>query len=168
MTKSPPALRVKPATAFRECLNVTVILSYVSAGNCYLNRLNLWFLFFRWVAHGKSAACKKLYQIKLFKKVCYILLFYVLDLSHFPFNLGRTKTIENINVWKRTETGSRSHEKGELRNRSHADENQEVRSRSQVYEKKSSGAVSFLFYDVFLCHFYDGSAVLLPTTKVYL
>ena len=37
-----------------------VILSCVSAGNCSLNHLNLWLLFFRWFPHGTIAACEKL------------------------------------------------------------------------------------------------------------
>ena len=64
----------KPATAFPEIVYITVILRYVSASNCSLNRLNLWLLFFHWFSHGKSAACKKNCQIKLVKKIWYILL----------------------------------------------------------------------------------------------
>jgi len=35
-------------------------LSRVSAGNCSLNRVNLWLLFIRWFSHGNSADCKNL------------------------------------------------------------------------------------------------------------
>jgi len=59
ITKGPHALTVKPATAFPEIIYITVILSYVSASNCSLNRTNLWLLFFRWFPHGNSAAGKK-------------------------------------------------------------------------------------------------------------
>jgi len=41
ITKGPHALTVKPATAFPEIIYITVILSYVSASNCSLNRTNL-------------------------------------------------------------------------------------------------------------------------------
>jgi len=37
----PGALTAKPATAFPEFVYIAVILSYVSACNCSLNRLNL-------------------------------------------------------------------------------------------------------------------------------
>jgi len=40
-------LTAKPATAFPEIVYITVILSYVSASYCSLNRLNLLLLFFR-------------------------------------------------------------------------------------------------------------------------
>jgi len=39
-------LKAKTATAFPEIVYITVILSYVSARNCSLNRLNLWLFFF--------------------------------------------------------------------------------------------------------------------------
>jgi len=50
----------KPAIAFPEIVYITVILSYVSASDCSLNRLNLRLLFLRWFPHGDSAACKTL------------------------------------------------------------------------------------------------------------
>jgi len=56
---TPQALTAKPAICFTEIVYITVVLSYVSASDCSLNRLNLW-LFFRWFPHGNSAACKKL------------------------------------------------------------------------------------------------------------
>jgi len=39
-------MTAKPATAFPELFHNIVILTYVSATNCSLNRLNLWLLFF--------------------------------------------------------------------------------------------------------------------------
>jgi len=39
-------LTEKPATAFPEIVYIAIILSYVSGGNCYLNRLNLCLLLF--------------------------------------------------------------------------------------------------------------------------
>jgi len=50
----------------------------------------------------------KKYRIRLLTNVWYILLVLcsLLHLFHFPFNLRLTKTIENIYVWKQTETGS--------------------------------------------------------------
>jgi len=48
-----------------DCLSInclyyhTIILSYVSARDCSLNRLNF-LLFFHWFPYGNSAACKKL------------------------------------------------------------------------------------------------------------
>jgi len=68
----PRALTAKPATACPEIAYITVILSWVSARNCSLIRLNLW-LFFRWFPHGSSAVCKKNSQIRLLKKVWCIL-----------------------------------------------------------------------------------------------
>jgi len=53
-------MTAKPATAFPEIFYITIILSYVSASNYSLNRLNLWLLFFHWFPHGKSAAYNKL------------------------------------------------------------------------------------------------------------
>jgi len=65
---------------------------------------------------------------------------------HFPFNLRHTKIIENIDVWKRTETRAGAMKK-ELRSWSHTHENQDLWSWSHVHEKKSfgAGAVSFLW-----------------------
>jgi len=48
MTKSPQVLTVKPATALPKIVDITVIIRFLSASNCSLNRLNLWLLFFRW------------------------------------------------------------------------------------------------------------------------
>ena len=45
--KNPQALTEKPATAYPEFFYITVILIYVSASNCFLNRLNLRLVFFR-------------------------------------------------------------------------------------------------------------------------
>jgi len=39
--KGPQALTTKSATAFPEIVYIAVILSYISASNCSLNRLNL-------------------------------------------------------------------------------------------------------------------------------
>jgi len=41
MTKGLQALTAKPVRAFLGIIYITVILSYVSASNCSLNRLNL-------------------------------------------------------------------------------------------------------------------------------
>jgi len=60
ITKGPQTLAAKSTTAFPEIVYITVILSYVSASNCSLNRLNLWLLFFRRFTHGNSAACEQL------------------------------------------------------------------------------------------------------------
>ena len=50
-----------------------------------------------------KALLVKNYQIKLLKNVWYILfvLCSLLLILHFPFNLRRTKTIENVNVSKK-------------------------------------------------------------------
>ena len=96
----------KPATAFPEFVYIAVILSYISASNCSLNRLNLWLLFFRWFPHGKSAACKYIPDKITLKSWAFLLVLYSLlhtSIFHFLFNLRHTKPIENLNVWKRTE-----------------------------------------------------------------
>jgi len=59
MTKGPQPLMAKPTTALTEIVYIIVILSYISASNCFLNHLILWLLFFQWFHHGKNAACKK-------------------------------------------------------------------------------------------------------------
>jgi len=103
--KGSQALTVKPATAFPEIVYITVTLSYVFDSNCSLNHRNLWLLFFRWFPHGKSAACIRTTRLKYSKKSGIFFWFYVLGIIHFPFDLRHTKTIENINVCKRTEAG---------------------------------------------------------------
>ena len=45
--KGPQVLAAKPATAFPEVVYISVILRYVFASNCSLNRLHLCLLFFR-------------------------------------------------------------------------------------------------------------------------
>jgi len=45
MTKGPQALPEKPATALPEIVDITVVLRFLYAINCSLNRLNLWLFF---------------------------------------------------------------------------------------------------------------------------
>ena len=84
---------------------IAVMRSYVSASNCSVDRLNLWFFFFHWFPHGRALLAKN-YQIKLLTKFGILSRFGVLGIIHFSFNLRHTKTIGNINVWKGTEAGA--------------------------------------------------------------
>ena len=77
----------------------------------------------------------KKYHIKLLKNVWYILLVLcsLLHIFHFPFNLRHTKTIANINLWKRKEVGAASGAgvgvmKKELWSLSYSRENSQLRS----------------------------------------
>jgi len=87
MTKGPHALTVKPVTALPEIVYIIVILKFLYASNCSLNRLILWLLFFHWFPHGKTAACKKNYQIKLLQRVWHI--FLVLCTFHWTWGTPR-------------------------------------------------------------------------------
>ena len=66
-------MTAKPAIAFPEIVYVTVILGYVSASDCSLNRLNLWLLFFADFLMVTALLVKN-YQVKLFKMVWFIFL----------------------------------------------------------------------------------------------
>jgi len=94
MTKGPQALMVKPATVLPEIVYITVILRFLYASNCSLNRLNLWLLFFRWFPNGKTFACKKTTRSNYSKGFGIFSEFCVLDLIHFPLNLRNTETIK--------------------------------------------------------------------------
>jgi len=93
MTKGPQALTVKPATALPAIVYITVILRFLYASNCSLNRLNLWLLF-RWFPHGKTAACKKNYQIKLLQRAWHIFLVLCTRFNSFSTEVRNTETIK--------------------------------------------------------------------------
>jgi len=58
--KSHQALTAKQTITFPEFVYITLILNYVSASNCSLNRWSRDCCFYRWFSHGKSGNCKKL------------------------------------------------------------------------------------------------------------
>jgi len=99
----------------------------------------------------------KNYQIKLLKKVWYILVVLrsLLHRFHFPFNLRHTTTIENISTWKWTEIGTGSG--------AGAIKKDNAGAGATVMKTNSSGAgagATFMNRRVLepeLCHFYDGS-----------
>ena len=110
-TNGPQAFTVKISNCLsRNCLD----LYYRYLGVMFLLATVLWMskpmiVVFSLIPHGKSAACKKIPH-KLIKNVWYILLALcsLLRIFPFPFNFRHTKTIEHINVWKRTEAGAGS------------------------------------------------------------
>jgi len=73
MTKGPQALMVKPATTLPEIVYITVILRFLYASNCSLNRLNLLLLFFADFLMVRPLHVKN-YQIKLVQRVWHIFL----------------------------------------------------------------------------------------------
>ena len=118
----------------------------------------------------------KNYQIKSLKKLVWFFsfvyflynnvmiiitfLFRHLVIIHFPFNLRRTKTVENITVWKRTEAGAGA---GAIKKESFG-------PGATLMKTKSSGAGA---WDIFmkrtapeLCHFCDGSTALLKSLSM--
>jgi len=139
MTKRPQALAAKSMTGFPE-VYATINVSKISSNNWPLKRLNLWLLFIPWFSHAKRAACKKLLDVPLQAIVIYIFCFCVLDIYHFPNNLGHTQKLKIVTC------------KNE-RKPDHADENQKLRVWSDVHEKNK-------FWSRSSCIFYDGSAVL--------
>jgi len=140
MTKGPHALTVKPVTALPEIVYITVILKFLYASNCSLNRLILWLLFFHWFPHGKTAACKKNYQIKLLQRVWHI--FLVLCTFHWTWGTPRRIKILLCENEQKPEPHS--------------------------WKSKSSGAGAMFMKrrarEPELCHFYDGFAALKKST----
>jgi len=114
----------------RNCL-IAVILNYISATNCSLNRLNLWLLFFRWFPH-ETTKFNYSKRFGIFSDFC------VFDLIYFLFNLVHTKTIKLLmceneqkpEPWKKRDPEPEPHS---------------WKPRAPELE---------------LCHFYDGSAAL--------
>ena len=140
-------IRVKARLTSLHCS-----LSYVSAIKCYLNRLSLWFLFFRLFSHGRIADWKNNFQ-NTYSNVRYIIL--VLRTWYISFSIQLEAHEDN---WKHMYKNKQKPElepepepcceNGELRSRSHTHENQELRSwsRRHVHEKKSSGAGAVSFF----------------------
>ena len=147
-------MTAKPAAALsRICLySITVTLTYVSASNYSLNRLNLWLLFFFVDFLMVRALLVKNYQINLLKKVYGIFSqFCVLDLIHVPFKLRHVCENGTYVKTNRSRSWSRSHEKKRT---------PELHSWKIVAPELEPCLWNEELRIPELCHFYDGSAAL--------